>query len=206
MPRPADFTWDAASSRYRDARGRYVSRAAVRGALDTALAREAERMTTLTERLRERTLTLAEWQAGMRDAIKASHLYATAAARGGWAQMTPADVLRAGRAIGRQYRYLQTLARDIAAGRVAVDGRLAQRARLYGQASRAQFHETERLEQGERNGMALERNVLAPADHCASCLDATAQGWVPIGTLSLPGSADRICRQNCRCRLEYRAA
>lgn len=206
MPPPTDFRWSAKASRYVDARGRFVSRAAVRGALDAAVQREGQRMTALTQQLRDRTISLADWQAGMRESIKASHLYATAAARGGWAQMAPADVLRAGRAIRQQYGYLQTLARDLAAGRVPVDGRLAQRARLYAQASRAAFHTTERLEQGERNGMTEERNLLAPADHCESCLAATAAGWVPIGTLPLPGSADRVCRQNCKCRLEYRAA
>lgn len=206
MPPRGSFTWDPRASQYRDARGRFVPRREVRRALDTAVDRTGQRMQALTDQLRNRTLSLADWQAGMREAIKESHLYATAAARGGWAQMAPADILRAGREIRQQYGYLQQLARDISAGRVAVDGRLAQRARLYGQASRATYHDTERAEMGDRNGMTQEKNVKAPGDSCASCVDASARGWVPIGTLPLPGSSDRVCRQNCRCRLEYRAA
>ena len=205
MPAPGPFRWSARASRYVDARGRFVPRADVRRALDAAVDASGARMVALTKQLQARTVTLADWQAGMREAIKDGHLAATAAARGGWAQMAPADILAAGREIGAQYRYLQRLAEGIASGAVPVDGRLTQRARLYGGAARATYAATDRREQAERNGAREERNVRAAGDSCASCVAATAAGWVPVGTLSLPGSYARDCKANCRCRLDYRA-
>lgn len=206
MPRQPLFRWDARTSRYRDARGRFVPRVRVRQTLDVAMDREGAKIIALTDQLRARTITVDAWQVGVRQSLKDSHLYAAAAARGGWAQLAPADILRAGREIGAQYRYLQALARDIASGKVPIDGRLAMRVRLYAQSARATYHATERIEQRDRNSATQERNMRAALDSCATCLDVTARGWVPIGTLPLPGSSDRVCRQNCKCHLEYRAA
>lgn len=53
-----------------------------------------------------------------------------------------------------------------------------------------------------------ERNVLGDAEeHCydtdetEGCVETTALGWRPIGTLPLPG--ERTCAQFCKCWLEY---
>lgn len=200
MPRPQDFTFDARSGRYRDARGRFVPRAAVRQALDAATQAAGTRMVRLTEQLRERTISLADWQGAMRAAIKESHLYATAAARGGWQHMAPADILRAGREIRRQYGFLQDLARDLAAGK-PVDGNVMNSARLYGRAARTTYH------LAERDGMAVrgfdeERSILHPADHCSGCVEEAAKDWQPLGAMVPIGL--RPCRQNDRCSTQYR--
>ncbi|MDR3582593.1 MAG: hypothetical protein P4L67_04940 [Candidatus Pacebacteria bacterium] len=47
-----------------------------------------------------------------------------------------------------------------------------------------------------------ERLVLGEAEHCGDCLEDSARGFVPIGSLRSIG--DRQCRQNCHCHLTYR--
>jgi hypothetical protein len=52
--------------------------------------------------------------------------------------------------------------------------------------------------------MTREWNVLHPADHCegvGSCIEQTARGKVPIGSLIPVG--DRRCLRRCHCTIEY---
>jgi hypothetical protein len=55
--------------------------------------------------------------------------------------------------------------------------------------SRARVFDQEHLELGE-------------AEHCDECLEDSAMGFVPIGSLRSIG--DRLCLTNCHCRLVYR--
>lgn len=203
-PRRRRYEWSVKAGRYRDRQtGRFVPASAVRRELDRLLAAEATEMQTLTQQLMGGTISLDAWEAGMRESIKSSHLYATAAAKGGWAQMTADDILRAGREIRLQYGYLERFARQIAQG-LPLDGVVLRRVKLYGQAARTTYHEAEREEKFSR-GFDEERNILTPADHClgaGSCVEQTGRGWVPIGTLLPIGR--RRCKANDRCFLEYR--
>lgn len=50
-------------------------------------------------------------------------------------------------------------------------------------------------------GFGQERRVLGFAEHCPDCVNETAKGWQPIGTLRAIG--DSVCLSNCRCHFEY---
>ena len=172
-------------------------------AFAAALRDERQRIRAVTDALRTRSISLADWQRAMRAVIVRTHLAAGALADGGWASMRPETRWQAARAVAEQLGYLDALVAGIEARRVAADGALAGRAVLYGGAAYA-FGAGLRAQRMANRGARMERNVLGIADHCAGCLDATALGWVPLG--SLPAIGARACRQNCRCTIEYAAA
>ena len=198
------YEWAPRAGRYRNASGRFVSQAQVRQAIDATLEDQARKVRQLAEQLRTRKISPRRWELQMREAIKATHMASAAAAKGGWAQMSPADYGRAGREIRKQYAYLERFAKQVKSGEQPRDGRFLQRADMYSQAARKTYHATERAEM-EKRGMAEERNLLRPADHCTgagSCTGETSRGWVAIGELIPIG--DRLCRARCRCQIEYR--
>jgi hypothetical protein len=199
----ADFVYDAASGRYRNAGGRYVTQASVRDAVDDMLDAATARMQALARRLQAGTLHLASWQRQMAAEIKAAHLDAAIIAHGGRPAMTKSDYGWAGRRIRDQYGYLRAFARQAASGEQPLTDQLVARAALYGQAGRATY-EAMRQRDDRARGFDEERNVLGAADHCPDCVGASARGWVPIGTLIPIGQ--RVCRVNCRCRMERRAS
>jgi len=196
------YTWSARSQRYRSlTTGRYVSRATVRRALDTALARSQVDILRPGRDLQAGRLTLAEWQVATASQLKAAHLASAAAARGGWAQMTQADYGRVGHRLRDEYAYLSRLAGQIADGTQALDGRLLTRLTLYAQGPRGTYHEQERAGMREA-GYIEERNQLGGGESCDGCQAQTARGWVPIGSLTPVGARD--CLSNCKCALQYR--
>jgi hypothetical protein len=109
------------------------------------------RVRALAESLRTGQITLEEWELAMRALSKEVHLYSAAAARGGWAQLSPDDTGRVGRIVRDEYRWIRNFRTEIEDG-LPLDGRFAVRTELYAQAGRETFHKVERqvqLEQGQ---------------------------------------------------------
>lgn len=193
--------WDPGSRRYRDPRGRFVSRQQVREGLDAVLDASDREMGRLSQRPRDGAISLADWEAGMMRQIKITHLAAAVLERGGWQQMTPADFGRVGRQIRDEYARLRNFAAQIASGAQPLDGTLLRRARMYGQAGRGTFYRLAQQSWSER-GFDEERSILNPADHCPGCLSQAALGWQPLGQMIPIGQRD--CLSNDRCDVEYR--
>lgn len=202
MPDPRRrYRWDPATAQYRAPNGRFVSRGAVRGALDRAITSEAKHMLDMLQQLRLGQLSLDGWYAGMRQSIKLVHLWAAAAASGGWAQLDASDYGRVGQIIRFHYDRLARFAEQLA-NRLPIDGRAVIRVGMYAKAARKTYHDIE-LVLTQEAGFTEERNILDPAaESCAECLDLASLGWVPIGTMPRPGN--RLCLTNCACTLEYR--
>jgi hypothetical protein len=198
--RRSRFTWDARLARYRDARGHLVSNLSVRREIDRQIARHEREIASLSEQLRSGSIGLEEWRLSMRERVKAIHVSHAAASKGGWAQMSPADYGRAGQIIRREYGHLEKFATQISAG-LPLDGRMAQRAKLYAQAGRGTFEATRHASMVE-HGMDEERSILHVAEHCEQCVDQAALGWVPVGTLIPLGQ--RTCLGNDQCTMVYR--
>jgi len=198
------FAFDTGRGRYRDtATGRLVSEGRVRLAVDAVADLASERMADLTERLLSGEVTLARWQAGMLETIKASHLAAGVAAAGGRAQMTPSQYGFLGSEIRAQYGYLRTFGAQLAAEAVPLDRRLIARAGMYGQHARVTYEAVRRRDQAGR-GYRFERNMRHAKESCGQCVTLSARGWVEIGTLPPIGS--RTCLARCRCTISYRKA
>jgi hypothetical protein len=200
------FTWDAQLGRFRyAASGRLVPTANIRNAIDTALRNQQARARALGEALREGRIGTAEWELSMRRMVKDSHLYTSAAARGGFEQMTAADFGRAGGHIGREYAYLRRFREGLEDGTRTMDGRGLADAQSYAEAARRTYHDAERQTRqesaGERGARLLVTNVLNPADHCQECQDLTDAGAMDPDEMPSPG--DRECGNGCKCDLVY---
>lgn len=197
------YRWDSeagASGRYRDERGRYVAGAVVRGELDRYLTASDGAAKALAQGLRNRQLSLADWELGMRREIKRVQLTAVATERGGWANMRPQDYGRAGQAIREQYGYLSNFAGEVAAGKQRLDGTLDRRAQLYAQAGRQTFYASKHA--NRRPEVTLVRSIRNARDSCRGCVDLHGR-WFQVGdpAYKLPGQ--RICNKNCLCSEEY---
>lgn len=200
MPASSPFKWSPKAGQYVRPNGKFVARSDVRRAIDTALEAEKRKALLLSQELRNGTISLTRWRAEMREMIKSVHLYDAALAKGGFAQMSPADYGRVGQIVRGEYGWLERFARDLASGKQRLDGTFAQRALQYAEAGRDTYHQTERAVM-KAAGFTREWNILHPADHCAGCLGETALGKVPIGSLIPIGRRD--CRRRCRCSLGF---
>lgn len=194
------LTWDASAGRFRRGDGRFIPMSVVRAELDKALRISQNRMRALGDDLRAGRVSLDAWRLGMKAEIKSAHLMSSALARGGWDQLDPASFGRVGQIIRTEYQHLESWVSQIKSGWV-LDGRLAARSALYVKDARETFHQAQREEMLKR-GVDLELNVLSAVESCAQCIAEAAKGWVPVGTLSAPGS--RTCLGNCRCHISFR--
>lgn len=195
------FGYSRDAQRFRDlSTGRWVSERAVRDAVDRTADLASRRMGELTARFRAGELTAVEWQTGLLETIKSSQVAAALAAYGGRDAMSPSRWGTVGQLIRTEYAYLRQFTADVLEGRQRWNGRMDARARMYGQATRRNYEAIRRRESASA-GLQFERNVLHPADHCQQCLNQTALGSVPIGTLIPVGM--RACRSGCRCTLSF---
>lgn len=204
-PAPSSsFSYDEKSGRYRRrSTGQYVPQSAVREAIDVAIEREQRELTRISRRLRAGTISLDQWQVQMAETSKSLHLWSGTAARGGWGQMTSSDYGKIGARVRAQYGYLDNFAQQIERGEVNVKlGGFLTRVEMYADAGRNTYHSILLSVMMDDVGMTEERNVLGIADHCDGCLEAEAEGWVPIDTLPLPGERD--CLTRCKCDIIYR--
>jgi hypothetical protein len=208
------FLWDAEAFRWRDRRtGLLLSLAALKLALIEYTDAVADDLAALTVLLNERRLSIAQWQVAMAHEIKLLHLAMTAAAVGGFERMTDADLSRVSTRVQNQYGYLARFGSGIEQGKVSPKQATA-RARMYANGSQGAAFERARYDLFVKlagTGLAVEmKNNLRPAEHCTTdheagtvgCLEETRRGWVPLGTMSLPGM--RRCRANCHCYTTYR--
>jgi hypothetical protein len=201
MPSPSSsFRWDPRTGQYVDARGRFVSRRAIRSEIDRVLDREMKNARELALGLRDGAISLEAWRLSMRDVIKSVHLLDAAAAKGGWAQLTADDYGRIGAIVKKEYQFLEKFTRGISTGRVPLDGRVPQRAMMYVEAGPPPSNRGPPATMAKA-GFRWEQNILHPADHCGGCLGETARGRVRIGKLVPIGR--RQCLRRCRCTLSY---
>jgi len=200
----ARYKWEperGVSGRYRDLQtGRFVSSSTVRRELDRYLTNSDEAARALSRALRNRELSLADWELGMRRVIKNTHLNSIALERGGWANMRPSDYGRAGQIIRGQYGYLHNFAGQIADGTQKLDGTLEWRAKLYGQAGRNTWYQSHAANATEK--VTHQRSIRGKRDSCWQCIDLDGRIFkIDDKTFPLPGR--RVCNHNCGCHLEY---
>ncbi len=195
------YGWNEKAGRYYNLKtGSFVPFMDVRNALESNISASQLEMRSLTQQLIDGTISRGDWYVGMERQIRLANVSASAAARGGWAQMTQSDWGAVGQQVRTQYDYLRNFANEIASGKQRLNGSALVRADLYGQAARGNFEEMRRR-MAKLEGMTDEMRVLGEADHCDDCLSAAGH-WAPIGTL--PRIGDSQCVTNCRCTFRYR--
>jgi len=191
--------------RYRDtATGRYISAQSVRRDVarlaDTA-GRDVARQ--LTEALRDRRISLAEWQTGMARAVKNVNYAAVAAASGGVQNMTAVERGRAGAIIRKQYDYLRNFAKEIADGTQPLDGRALHRAEMYMDAAKGSFHEQKRagFADAHAGAVVMVRSHRHKRDSCRSCVGLDGK-WFTMNSPEYIPVGRRECNVNCGCTEE----
>jgi len=161
--------------------------------------------------LKAGNITLAEWEAGMRQYLREQYEAAMILAKGGRDFITQSDWGFVGAQAKKQYQYLDGFAAEITANPTAwlTGGRLQARVGLYAQVGYTALEEDIAREK-LKAGFTEERRVLGPVrtEHCEDtanrpgCVELAAKGWQPIGTLPPIGEAS--CWSNCKCSFEYR--
>ena len=204
------YVFDRRTGRYHEAAsGRFVSRSRILGLVENRITHHQEAIVRLTESLVQGGLSLPDWQRLMKQELKLLHIQEAVLAKGGWAQMTPADWGRVGAATKAQYKYLAGFAEDIAngtfkSGRVMSDGHILVRAGMYAQSGRATYwKETSAVQ--KLAGMTEERRLaVGDAGTCSPCTELAGKDWQPIGTLPAPGGSPCQGLTHCRCEKEFR--
>lgn len=202
MPPRSSYLWDSVSGRYRQQHtGRFASGAAIRAEIDRDLVIEARHMRDLTAQLQRGAIPLDTWRAEMRESVKNVHLYNAAAAKGGWAHMSPAAYGAAGQRVRTDYGFLDRWAAQIQDGTSKLDGKSLRRAELYGFSGRKTYEQVRAVEM-ETRGFSECRSVLHAQESCAQCIAEAAKGFQPASDMVPIG--DRTCGHNCRCTVERR--
>jgi hypothetical protein len=197
----AAWSYDRNAGRYRDEKGRFLSQKAVEALVDSRIGKLDGTLKQITRMLVDGNLSLDQWQASVREAIKAAHIQAAIIGYGGRGEMGSAEYGRVGQRLREEYRFLQGFARDLLDGRISSPMALA-RIGLYSQSVRGSYLQGEELRK-QQQGFSLMRRKLDPqAQHCQDCLAFAARGIVPIGSVPLPGQRC-ACRSRCRCSVEY---
>lgn len=197
----SSWRYDPISGRYRGANGRFLSARAVEALVDGRINKLGAELRRFTRMLSDGAITLDQWQASVREALKLVHVQAAIIGNGGRETMGAADWGRIGQRLRVEYAYLQNFANDLLGARVSTAQSLA-RIGLYAQSVRGSFWEGTSIRQ-EKQGYSLMRRILdSQAKHCQDCLNYAARGVVSIGSLPLPGQRC-ACRANCRCSVKY---
>lgn len=204
LPQGTGFEWVESLHNYRSIEtGKIVSRATVTSGLEAMMDASAVNMNTLTQSLIDGKISLASWQSSMMTEIKNVHVASAALSQGGWAQMTPSQWGETGQLIRQQYDYLRDYAKAIADDTQPLDGQALVRSDLNADAANGTYWEIDK--RGRiTEGYDEARRVLVSNDgnNCDGCLEAAAEGWVPIDEVLPIGDAE--CQVRCRCEIEYR--
>jgi hypothetical protein len=107
-----DATWsyDQKSGRYRDERGRFLSKASIEKLVDARIDKLDGLLRRFTRMLINEQITLDQWQSSVRESLKAAHIQAAIIGYGGKANMGSAEYGRIGQRLREEYTYLQNFA------------------------------------------------------------------------------------------------
>jgi len=204
LPAGTGYGWNETAHRYYDLQtGVFVSSAKISEGLEAMMDASAVNMNALTQSLMDSVISLKDWQSGMMTEIKNTNVASAALANGGWGNMTSADWGYAGSLIKEQYKFLDNYAKEIANGTQALDGRMLVRSDLYADAANGTFWNMTSRSMLQ-DGYDQARRVLVAKDgnNCDGCIEAAAEGWVPVDEVLPIGDAE--CQVRCRCEIEFR--
>jgi hypothetical protein len=212
------WTWDDQQQAYLSRTGRKVGNSDLKTiALMFALAIEHD-LRIETSNMAVGLLALDEWQRRMADTVKDLNVVEGALGAGGFGSLSP-DLVKTiegepSTPPGLSYSIdrLYDFARDATAAD-ATEDQVIYRSGLYAAASNGTFEDVKReshrgvVDEKGRLKYLFERNMLGESLHCRTngievgCIECSDAGWVPIGSLPLPGL--RPCAMRCRCSMVY---
>ena len=197
----AEWSYDPISGRYRGKNGRFLSQKAIEALIDGRINKLSAQLKDFTKRLIDGSITIDQWQGSVREALKPAHIQATMVGAGGKTALSQAEYGRIGQKLRGEYAYLQKFAAGLLANSISAPMALA-RIELYAESVRNSFWEGTAIRQGRQGYSLMQRILDSQAAHCQDCLDYSARGIVPIGSLPMPGQRC-ACRARCRCSVRY---
>lgn len=191
------YSWDKALHNYvNNDTGRMVKRSEIGDLLRDVTKATEDRMAQLGAWAADGSMSPRRFYEAMQQEVKLATNTNAALAKGGWAQMTPADWGANGAQLRQEYANLRNFANEIAAGNLS-PAQIEARAALYTNTTYSRYWEI-MTEQEKLAGMTQEQLVTVGDDRvCVECADAEARGQVPIGTFNPP------IHPGCRCDVEY---
>lgn len=201
------YSYSRATLRYRNnLTGQWVKAREVKRAVNATIASAQKEMRLLASDMAKRRITLGQWQERFAAEIKNLHVSNAMAGAGGMGQMAAQDYGRVGQRLRFEYERLAKFAADLKA-RKFTENELYARVEMYIAAGNVSYEGAKR-DGAIAAGYDLEKNVLGKNEnHCTTkggiigCVEVTALGKQPIGTLPAPGY--RRCISRCYCMLRY---
>jgi len=197
------YTFSRSTARYHDTTtGRFVARSRITDLLEQNVAGAEDRMAQIVQGVFAKEIEAGYAQTLMRDELRRLTLQNAALGKGGLDQLTFRDYGRAGIQLRDSYARMTNMLQGIERGEVTLPQAL-RRIEGYTLEARNQFFAAQRDAAMQTGRMMEHRRVLHAKESCVSCVDYAAQGWVPLGTLPLPGQLSE-CGKYCACTEEVR--
>ncbi|HUS72940.1 MAG TPA: hypothetical protein VMY06_07710 [Sedimentisphaerales bacterium] len=194
-----DWDYELACYVYKST-GKAVANSVMLGWADSYTVVVKTRISMLTEKFIDGSITLEQWQQRMAIEIKDGWIVSANIGRGGRSMMTQADWGRTGGRLQYEYSRLRMFAEKIKMGDLS-DAEIMARAQLYANATRLGYFDGLTSAKADV-GFTYEQRFLNPAEHCGDCVTYADMGIQPIGTLPEPGEASQ-CGRNCKCTKVY---
>lgn len=175
--------------------GRLVSEGEIADSLREMYERTQTQFGGLAQAVARGDITPSLFQRAMMEQLKNLHLSTAVLGAGGWDRADARLYGRVGRVLRDEYRYLARFVRQMEAGQIS-PAEAVNRAQLYADNAYGQYwRETDRrMSRANVN----EERLITDLEPCEICVDAAAQGWVKLGTHTIPKHL------KCRCHKEYR--
>lgn len=152
----------------------------------------------LSDRFINGKIRFFEWQYGMSEIVRKSHVEMLRLGRGGKERVTDEQYLSIARHIKiEQYPRLRIFSEDIKEGKLT-PRQIVARSRLYARSSRRSF-EYGRLQNNK--GYYAKRKLGKCKDHCQPCLFYATLDYLPVSQVTLP-TEKCDCGGNCCCTLD----
>jgi len=188
------------TGRYRNlSTGRIVANSDIENLLRDRVAQAERQMQTWAEQYARGDMTGRTFYELMQREIKLTTNANAALAKGGWAQMTPADWGANGAHLRKEYGYLRDFVAAVERGELT-QAQIAARAASYSNNTYARYWQIKN-QIGKEHGRTQKRLITVGDDRvCPVCRDMAGDGWIDINN----GSYDPPVHPACRCGLEYR--
>lgn len=180
--------------------GRTIAPATIKKATLTASQNWGKQFRSLTEKMTSGEISIPEWQAVMSSAVKEAQTAMTIMGKGGIGNVTLEDAKYLEGEMKFQNERLARFALQVERGEVSPKA-AESRSPMYAEAANPTYEDAAHA-LAEDAGFDEERRILGAAEHCDGCMEQSAMGWQPLGTLDAIG--DEECQWNCHCHFEYR--
>lgn len=199
------YTWDTATSRYRNGKGKFTSPKQVKELAQALIDGSSNHAQSLADQYNSGKLKAKEFGDLLKGELKKESIRQYTLARGGVERMEPKDWGSIGGSLSEQHKYLAGFIDDIDN---LSELEVSARTNMYINSTRESYGRGQAVA-AEESEYTQEKWTLGDGgksgENCPGCVELADMGWVDIGELdTVPGAGDTECLTECTCTLEYR--